>query len=94
MNTPKPPKRSGAFISTAKVLIIAASLAATVGGWAAMSAPAVAATPNTTTTTRVQTSSNGLLATLSQILSPSPAGTTSQPTTSTFQPAIRTRSSR
>ena len=88
MNAPKTPKRSGAFISTAKVLIITASLAATIGGWAAMSAPAVAAsTSATTTSTQTNASSNGILSTLSQILSPSPSSTT-------YQPAIRTRSSR
>ena len=89
MATPSNPKRSGAFISTAKVLIIVASLAATIGGWAAMSAPAVAATTNATASASTQTNatSNSLAAVLSQILSPASANVQSQP-------IIRTRSSR
>jgi len=87
MSTPSNPKRSGAFISTAKVLIIVASLAATIGGWAAMSAPAVAATTSATASTQTTATSNSLGAVLSQILSPASSNVQSQP-------VIRTRSSR
>jgi cytoskeletal protein RodZ len=92
MSTPGNPKRSGAFIATTKVLILAASLAATVGGWAAMSAPAVAATTTSTSTTasastQTNSTSNSLVATLSQILSPVPSNVQ-------YQPVIRSRSSR
>jgi zona occludens toxin (predicted ATPase) len=89
MATPSNPKRSGAFISTAKVLIIVASLAATIGGWAVMSAPAVAATTSTPASASTQTkaSSNSLASVLSQILSPASSNVQSQP-------VIRTRSSR
>jgi len=86
MSTPSNPKRSGAFISTAKVLIIVASVAATIGGLAAMSAPAVAATTSTTASTQTTATSNSLAAVLSQILSPASSNVQSQP-------VIRTRSS-
>jgi len=91
MNAPKNPKRGGALIASAKVVILTASLAATVGGWAAMSAPASAATTATTSTVttsnQATSTSSSLSATLAQVLSPSASTVSSQP-------VIRTRSSR
>jgi hypothetical protein len=91
VNSSHNPKRGSAFIGTAKVLILAASLAATVGGWAAMSGPASAATTSAasaaTTSNQANTSSGSLAATLAQVTSPSASVVQ-------YQPAVRTRSSR
>ncbi len=81
MNTTRTPKRGSAFTNTAKVFIITASLAATVGGWAAISAPAASTTAN------ANSSGGGAANALAQLFSASPSSVQ-------FQPAIRTRSSR